>query len=53
MSQKTSIWIGMTIGTMLGGMIPSLWDAGLFSISGVLLSGLGGFIGIYVGYKMS
>lgn len=30
-----------------------LWGAGLFSYSSVLLSGVGGFAGLWLGYKMS
>ena len=43
----------MFIGSAVGGMIPTLWDAGIFSVSGVFFTAAGGFIGIWVGYKLS
>ncbi|MDB5260449.1 MAG: hypothetical protein JWN37_680 [Candidatus Nomurabacteria bacterium] len=48
--QKGAIWWGMIIGSTIGGFIPSLWGANLFSLSGVVLAAAGGFIGIWVGY---
>lgn len=53
MKSNASIWIGMTIGSLIGGAIPGLWDAGIFSISSVLLSAIGGGIGIWAGYRLS
>jgi predicted MFS family arabinose efflux permease len=47
------IWLGIFIGSTIGGFIPDLWGAGLFSYSSVLLSGLGAFAGLWAGYKMS
>jgi hypothetical protein len=52
MNNNSSIWIGMTVGSLVGGYVPSLWDAGIFSLWGVLFSALGGFAGIWVGYRM-
>jgi hypothetical protein len=37
---RTAIWIGILIGSTIGGLIPSLWGAGAFA-------------GLWVGYKMS
>ncbi len=53
MSQKTVIYIGLFIGSTLGGLIPSLWDESMLSLSSVLLSGVGGIAGIVVGYKLT
>jgi hypothetical protein len=50
MEKKTTIWIGMTAGSLLGSYLPSLWGGSLFSFSGVLLSALGGALGIWIGY---
>ena len=47
------IWVGVLIGSTLGGWIPELWGADLFSYSSVLLSGAGGFVGLWIGYQMS
>ncbi len=51
MPRKSLIFWGMTIGTLLGGYLPALWGAGMFSLSSVLLSGIGGFAGIWFGYR--
>lgn len=53
MNSKTMVWIGMAIGSTLGGMIPSLWGAGFISFSSILFSGLGAIIGIWLGFKIS
>ena len=53
MAQKSAIWWGMFIGSTIGGMIPSLWSAGMFSVSGVFLTAIGGFLGIYAGYRFA
>jgi hypothetical protein len=47
------IWLGVLIGSTVGGFIPELWGAGLFSLSSVLLSGIGAFAGLWLAYKMS
>jgi len=46
MSAKFFVFLGMTIGSLIGGYIPTLWGAGLISYSSVLFSGLGGIVGI-------
>ncbi len=53
MSPKFAVFLGMTIGSVIGGYIPALWGAGLFSYSSVLLSGLGGILGVWIGFKLS
>jgi hypothetical protein len=50
---RTAIWIGILIGSTIGGFIPALWGGDLLSYSGLLLSGVGAFAGLWVGYKMS
>ena len=45
MSAKTLVFLGMTIGSVIGGYIPTLWGAGIFSYSSVLFSGLGAILG--------
>lgn len=52
MSQKSAVWWGMIIGSTVGGFVPGLWNAGMFSLSGILFSALGGFLGIYIGYRI-
>jgi hypothetical protein len=53
MERKKLIWIFMAIGSYAGGYIPSLWNAGMFSIWGILLSAVGGIAGIWLAFKMS
>lgn len=53
MSTKAIVYLFMFIGSFLGGMIPTLWGAGIFSVSSVFLTAVGGFTGIWVGYRLS
>ncbi len=53
MESKRLILFGATVGSILGGFVPSLWHASAFSWSGVLFTALGGFAGIWVTYKMT
>jgi hypothetical protein len=47
------IWLGILIGSTLGGLIPLFWGDGIFTYSSVLLSGVGAFVGLWVGFKIS
>jgi hypothetical protein len=42
----------MFIGSTIGGFVPMLWHASLFSISAILLSTLGGVAGIWAAYRI-
>ena len=44
--------LGATIGGTVGGLLPGLWGASDFSGWAILLSMLGGFVGIWVAYKL-
>ena len=46
------IWIGMFIGSTLGGFVPLLWGADLLSFSSLIGSAVGGGLGIWAGYKV-
>lgn len=50
---KQMIWLGMIVGSIIGGFIPSLWGAGMLSFSSILLSGVGAAFGIYAAYKVT
>lgn len=52
MSSKTLIWIGMGVGGTIGGLLPYLWGASYLSFSSVILTGVGGLVGIWAGYKL-
>jgi len=43
----------MFIGSTIGGFIPSLWGAGFFSFSSIILTTVGGIFGIWVAFKIS
>jgi hypothetical protein len=52
MERKQLIWIGVFIGSTLGGLVPGLWGEGMFSLSSVIASTIGGLLGIYVAFKL-
>ncbi len=53
MNPRPLIWIGVFIGSTIGGLVPELWGAGFLSFSSAIFSMLGGIIGIFVGYKIA
>ena len=53
MSTKTAVWIGLFIGSLIGGYIPVIFGASLFSYASLLGNGIGSLIGIYIGYKLT
>ncbi|MDB5245097.1 MAG: hypothetical protein JWN90_202 [Parcubacteria group bacterium] len=50
---KQIVWIGLLVGSTIGGFIPELWGAGVFSFSSIILSAIGGMAGIYLGWKIA
>ena len=52
MSKKTLIWIGLTLGSLGGGYLPALWGGDLISFTSVILSTLGGILGIWLAYRL-
>ncbi len=53
MSTKTLIWIGIFVGSLIGGWIGSLFDHGnIFGLWGIILSTVGAFAGVWGGYKL-
>ena len=49
---KKLIMLGMIIGSIAGGYIPLLWGDSAFSMASILFSAIGGFLGIWAGYKI-
>jgi hypothetical protein len=47
-----AIWFGIFVGSAIGGLVPELWGGGAFSYSSVLLSGIGGIAGLWIGLKL-
>ncbi len=52
MEKKTAIKVGLLVGSFVGGYVPMLWGAGVFSFSSVIFGALGGALGVYIGYKI-
>jgi hypothetical protein len=52
MSSKRLIWAGMIVGSSVGSFLPMLWGDSFVSMTSVILTALGGFVGIYLGYKL-
>lgn len=52
MERNKLIWIGMTLGSFIGGYLPVIWGGSAFSMSSVILTAVGGFTGIWLGLKL-
>jgi hypothetical protein len=44
--------IAVLVGSTAGGLVPSLWGAGVLSLAGVVFSILGGVAGIWAGARI-
>lgn len=49
---KFFIWTGFFVGSTLGGFVPALWGGDMMSAAGILLSMLGGVLGVVGGWKL-
>ncbi len=43
----------MFVGSFAGGYVPLLWGDSAFSFAGILTSGAGAILGIWLGYRLS
>jgi len=43
----------MFLGSWAGSYIPAIWGGSLFSLTSILFGALGGFAGIWAGYKLA
>ncbi len=50
--RKGPTYAGGFVGGTIGSFIPSLWGAGQLSLSSVALFMIGGFVGIWVAYRL-
>jgi hypothetical protein len=50
---KKIVMTGMIIGSTAGSYLPLLWGDSAFSLSSILFGALGGFAGIWAGYKIA
>ncbi|MFA5030231.1 MAG: hypothetical protein WC495_01405 [Patescibacteria group bacterium] len=53
MGTKSIIYLGMFIGSFVGGWVPTLWGANPLGLESVLGGLIGGFLGIWGGFKLS
>lgn len=53
MPSKFLIFLGMTIGSIIGGYLPTLFGVDAISYTSVITSSIGAIIGIIIGYKLS
>lgn len=54
MTSKQLIYVSMFLGSIIGGWILTLlWDAGMFDLSVLFATAIGGALGIYFGWKIS
>jgi hypothetical protein len=51
MPSRPRIWLGIILGSTIGGLVPGLWGGGLFSYASVLLSGAGALAGLWIAFK--
>jgi hypothetical protein len=51
MSTRTIIYIFLSIGSIAGGWIPTLWGASAFGFQSLLGAFVGGMLGIWGGYR--
>jgi hypothetical protein len=50
---KLFIWLGLIVGSTVGGLVPLLWGDDVISVAGIALSAVGGIAGIIAGYKLA
>lgn len=52
MNTKHFIWIGVIVGTTIGGMIPMAWGGDVFGFASIIGTFIGGILGIWAGYQV-
>ena len=50
--RKGPTYIGGSVGGFIASFIPSLWGAGQLSLSAVVFFMIGGFLGIWIAYRL-
>lgn len=53
MSTKSATWIGIAVGSTVGGALPALWGGSMFGFQSLFLSAAGAILGIYIGFKLT
>jgi hypothetical protein len=49
---KKFVWIGLFVGSTIGNLLPLLWGGDALSVEGFFFSIIGGFLGIWFGYRV-
>lgn len=49
---KKIIILGMIFGSNIGGYVPAIFGANLFSISSIFCAALGGIIGVWLSFRL-
>ena len=52
MSNKSIIIIGMVVGSIIGGYLPTLFGVSMISFTSIITAANGGFIGVAITYKL-
>ena len=47
------VWLGFTVGSILGSFLPLVWGASELSASSIIFGAVGGIAGIWLGLKLS
>ena len=50
---RATLWLLISLGSLIGGLIPSWLGASYISIWGIVGSTLGAFAGVYAFYKLN
>ncbi len=53
MPAKILVFLGMTVGSIIGGYLPALFGVSLLSYTSITTSTVGGLLGIWVVFKLS
>lgn len=49
---KKVVLLGMIFGSTIGGYIPTIFGASVFSLTSILTGALGGILGIWLSYRL-
>ncbi|MFA7662825.1 MAG: hypothetical protein WCX88_02810 [Patescibacteria group bacterium] len=49
---KKIIMLGLVVGSTVGGYLPAIFGASVFSLVSILCGALGGFLGIWMMFKI-
>ena len=53
MRRKFFLWTFISVGSAVGGWLPSLWGASYFSLQSIFLGMVGSLLGIWGWYRLS